>query len=134
MARSGETWREKLVAVSAILTLGLGLTALFLGFDWFWMVFVIGWVVVVPVLAILLEPGEETEATDEPPAQTSDQDALETLRDRYARGELDDAEFERRVEKLLENESIEQVEERVEKGKVEREQVERERERERAGR
>lgn len=115
MARSGESWREKIVAVAAILTLGLGLTALFLGVEWFWMIFVIGFAVVVPILAILLEEDEETESTDEPSGQTDEQDALETLRDRYARGELDDYEFERKVEKLVENESIEQVEERVEK-------------------
>lgn len=112
MARSN--WREKSVAVAAILTLGLGLLALFLGIDRFWIIFVIGWVVVVPLLAILFEPETDEESDDEPSVHT-DQDALETLRDRYARGELDDDEFERRVEKLVANESIEQVEERVER-------------------
>ena len=127
MARFGENWREKITGVAAILTLGLGLTALFLGIEWFWMIFVFGFAVVVPLLAILLETGEETESTDEPSGQPDEQDALETLRDRYARGELDDCEFERKVEKLVENESIEQIEARVEKEEVERE-------RERAGR
>jgi len=41
---------------------------------------------------------EDEDATDAEP------DPLESLRDRYARGELTDAEFERRVEALLETE------------------------------
>jgi 3-hydroxyacyl-CoA dehydrogenase len=38
--------------------------------------------------------------------ESETEDALETLRDRYARGELTDEEFERRVERLLETESV----------------------------
>jgi uncharacterized membrane protein len=121
MARPGASWREKSVPVAAILTLGVGIFAFLLGFEWFWMVFVLGWIVVVPLLAILFDESEVDRALDGS-SGSEPEDALETLRDRYARGELDDVEFERRVEKLLENESIEQVEERVEK------------ERERAGR
>jgi uncharacterized membrane protein len=41
---------------------------------------------------------EETTASDDP---------LEALRDRYARGELTEAEFERKVERLLETEDAE---------------------------
>jgi hypothetical protein len=45
---------------------------------------------------------------------TSDgrEDALGELRLRYARGEVDEAEFERRVERLLETESVAAAEER----------------------
>ncbi len=39
-----------------------------------------------------------------------DEDALQTLRRRYARGDLDEDEFERRLEMLLATESIEEVE------------------------
>ena len=42
-------------------------------------------------------------------ATTTDEDALETLRNRYARGEIDEAEFERRLEALLETESIDEA-------------------------
>lgn len=40
------------------------------------------------------------------------QEALETLRERYARGELTDEQFERKVERLLETETLEDVEDR----------------------
>jgi len=39
-------------------------------------------------------------------------DPLETLRERYARGELTDEQFERKLERLLETETIEDIEDR----------------------
>ncbi|WP_049895411.1 SHOCT domain-containing protein [Halopiger xanaduensis] len=48
------------------------------------------------------EPADETDSTPE--------DALERLRTRYADGDLSDAEFERRLETLVETETIADVE------------------------
>ena len=54
---------------------------------------------------------DEPTADDELPAAAGDsEDALERLRVRYADGELSDAEFERRLEVLLETETIADVE------------------------
>jgi hypothetical protein len=39
-------------------------------------------------------------------------DPLATLRERYARGELTDEQFERKVERLLETETLEDIEDR----------------------
>ena len=62
-------------------------------------VLVIGWFIVAPVLAILTyyedDEADDDAATDDPVA---------TLRERYARGELTEAEFERRLDQLLETE------------------------------
>jgi len=103
--------------VASLLVLGLGLVGLFAGFDWFWLVFVIGFAVVVPLVDTLF--GED-EAVDETPdrsapdaAPESKQDALDTLRERYARGDLSDAAFERKVERLLETETPESAREYV---------------------
>lgn len=46
--------------------------------------------------------------------ELDEDDALATLRARYARGELDDEEFERKVEALLETESPESARDRLE--------------------
>lgn len=47
--------------------------------------------------------GDATAESGESP----DDDPLATLRNRYARGEIDDVEFERRLERLLETEDVE---------------------------
>jgi len=48
-----------------------------------------------------------------------DEAALEALKRRYARGEIDEAEFERRTATLLENESVDDARERIERGDYE---------------
>lgn len=120
---------ERLTAATPILTLGIGLAALFLGQGWWWMVFVFGWVVATPLVAILFDEDEETvefeenvearvreemraalDADDGVDGVDERQDALDVLRERYAHGEIDEVEFERRVERLLETESIEDAE------------------------
>ncbi|WP_458209623.1 SHOCT domain-containing protein [Haladaptatus sp. NG-SE-30] len=124
MGDTSQTLAEQIPGVVALLVLGAGLTALFLGYDWFWMVFILGFAVVLPIIAIVSEAlfrkeGErKVEVSDE---ETDDQqDALDTLRDRYARGEIDEAEFERRVDMLLENETVEDVKARRERKEMEK--------------
>lgn len=88
--------------------LGAGFVALFLGVEWFWMIWVLGFAVVLPAVGILVDryPRSDEGATDGA-ASKSEDDALETLRERYASGDLGEAEFERRVERLLETEDRE---------------------------
>lgn len=124
MTRRSPAWREKLVPVTAILTLGVGLVALFLGYRWFWIAWVLGFAVVVPLLAVLIgEDESETESDrvrEYRPSTNEADEALAVLRERYARGEIDDAEFERQLQRLLETESIEQVERQVERERADR--------------
>ncbi|WP_436908152.1 SHOCT domain-containing protein [Halosimplex marinum] len=87
----------------AILTLPVGLlTALFVGAVPAAAVFVVGWFLLTPVLVTFAEevgallPGYG----DDEPDEASD-DPLAELKARYARGEIDDDEFERRVERLV---------------------------------
>ncbi|AHF98713.1 hypothetical protein HALLA_07450 [Halostagnicola larsenii XH-48] len=56
-----------------------------------------------------------TEETDRRPSGTTEpnnREALETLRARYAAGELTDEQFERKLERLLETETLEDLEQR----------------------
>jgi uncharacterized membrane protein len=92
------------------LTLLVAFALMFAGFEFFWVVFVVGFGGVLPMSLGLVKyyrPDEET-ARGEPAAKrsTETEDALEELRHRYARGELSDEEFDRRVERLLETESV----------------------------
>ena len=113
--------RENLTGLVSVLVTGIWMAALFLDFDW-WLAFMLfGYVVLVPVTALLFGDesdvaewwdddvegvGEETETST-----SEDDDALQELRSRYARGELTDEQFERKLERLLETETLEDVEE-----------------------
>jgi len=100
--------RSRVGSVIGSATLVLGLVALAAGFSWFWMVFVVGWVVVTPVAQWLADHYEAASGASGAEAAGRDEEAaaLEELRNRYARGDIDEAEFERRVERLLETESV----------------------------
>ncbi len=136
MADSGpvQRARENATGIVSVLVTGTWLVALFTGQSW-WLPFMLfGYIVIVPMTAMLFgdesdveqwwddadvstseestseestreesTTGESTESTDE---------ALQTLRDRYARGEITEAQFERKLERLLETETVEDLEER----------------------
>lgn len=106
-----DEWREETVAVVSILVLGAGFVAMYFGASWFWMVWVLGFVVVMPLLSILLDVDEDSESEPVPGSEAAVDGggAHETLRERYARGELTDEQFERKLERLLETETIEDV-------------------------
>lgn len=109
---------EALTAITAVATLPLMiLSFIFLGWQIGLLVMLVGWFLLVPVFAILSDVGtsaedeattRERERLESTSSHGSDDerdgtdDPLETLRDRYARGELDDEEFERQLEVLLE--------------------------------
>lgn len=139
---SGESPAERLrenateAAVTAVT--GLWLFGLFTGQSWWLAVLIVGYAAIVPLVALLYGDEEDRkewvedwwgEADESEPEVTererteSTSDALATLRERYARGELTDEQFERKLDRLLEVETVEDAEDW---------QRERERERERA--
>lgn len=132
----GDTSLESLVQTlvsGAIISLGVFLFVA--DWPWFWVVFLVGFVAVLPAATELAQRYEsradsieESDVTEkETDATESDrQAALATLRDRYASGEIGEDEFERRVERLLETESVEDAESAY--GESSAEDAERERE------
>lgn len=101
------SWDEML-AIFVLLTLGAGFVAMVAGIPYFWLIWVLGFAVVLPIFGILfLEDEADSElAEDERDADVST-DPLTSLRDQYARGDLTDEEFERKLDRLLETESPE---------------------------
>lgn len=111
---------ESLTAMVAVATLPLGiLAAIFLGLPEAAAVFVVGWLLLVPVFGILSNVGSDPEeierwmdvaerakAMSREDGAAAEEKPLEALRERYARGEIDDAEFEARVERLVATEEI----------------------------
>lgn len=105
--------KKRLLAVLSVLTFGL--TAFFAVVGLEFLVpttFVLGFFIVVPLVALLGDslPIVESEGDDGERVGVSDDlgdGPIAELRARYARGELTDAEFERRLERLLETEDVE---------------------------
>ena len=130
--RDGEGWDDdetplQSIAAGAVtfLTLGVGFGLLALGNPYFWVAFPVGFGGLMPMaigLARWFESREETRSRSEStPRREDDTDAaLADLRERYARGELDDEEFEARVERLLETESVADAKEFTERARTER--------------
>lgn len=108
--------RENATGIVATTVTGVWLAALMLGADWWLAALLFGYIVLVPITAMLFDPEESAEtdeAESERTAETTDVDgdadadeALARLRTEYAEGRLTDAEFERRVERLLETETV----------------------------
>lgn len=96
------------VAIAAIdsgVALIIGIFALLFGYN------------IIAALLGLESPASDTpeEAEADEPTVDDKQDALDRLRTRYAEGELTEAEFERRLETLLETETVGDVERYLEK-------------------
>ncbi|SFR58563.1 SHOCT domain-containing protein [Halogeometricum limi] len=73
-----------------------------------------GFCVLAVVLARAAPRDAESPEPNEVPPETSDT-ALATLRTRYARGELSEEQFEAKLERLVDVETLEDVEESVER-------------------
>ncbi|MEM4781644.1 MAG: SHOCT domain-containing protein [Halalkalicoccus sp.] len=140
-----ERLRENAVSVASMLVVAAGLLSLFTGIGPFWLVFLLGFLIVVPLVALLFgneteraewwdgvwgetdweewgewwgESRESDESSTHPEPRTrapkteSNRDALQTLRYRYAQGDLTDEQFERKLERLLETDTLENADDR----------------------
>ncbi|RXK47291.1 SHOCT domain-containing protein [Halorientalis pallida] len=92
--------------VVSLAVLAVGLGGLALGIDWAWIAFPVGYGGVLPLAVSRARSRADTTGTAGTVDGTTEaeDDALAALRRRYAEGEIDDVEFERRLERLLETE------------------------------
>lgn len=101
------------VTIGLILAVAFGLLAI--GYPWFWVVFIIGFAGILPAMLGLTKLYERRRAREREFTgnETADvdgsDDPLALLRHKYARGDLSDAEFERKLDRLLKTESPEDI-------------------------
>jgi hypothetical protein len=124
--REGASGEGILTELTVFAVLGAGFLGLFAGVSWFWAIWVFGFAVVLPVVSILEDRFRQSASNGPPPyapdhheetrstRREKQEDALETLKRRYAEGEIGEAEFEHRLEALVENEDVEDVRRRYE--------------------
>ena len=106
MPPSDNTEAIKLLIASTTtaLTLGTAFGLLALGFELFWILFPLGFGVVLPTALGFVELHHATTASDENRSPRNESDtARNELQQQYVRGELSGEEFERRLERLMEN-------------------------------
>jgi uncharacterized membrane protein len=123
-----ERFRRNASGIASTVVTGTWLAALFLGVEWWLPLMLFGYVVVVPVVALLFDEDEESEWVEDITADSTGEsdvddrlehvrDALDRLRARYAEGDLTDEQFERKLDRLLETETPEDAAEYVERGR-----------------
>lgn len=96
---------ETLVAGAVTtLTLLVAFGLMFAGVPYFWVAFPVGFGGLLPTALAVVRLYKRRPHSR---SASEQDDALATLRDRYARGDLADAEFERQVERLIETEDAE---------------------------
>jgi uncharacterized membrane protein len=112
---------EKKRLMGLVAVLSFGLTSLFTVLELGVLVpatFVVGFLILLPLVALLgedfplVEPADATAesaatATATAGSESREDDPVATLRRRYATGEIDETEFERRLDRLLETEELE---------------------------
>ncbi len=120
--------RQNATGIVSTVVTGVWLAALFLDQEW-WLPFMLfGYVVLVPVTAMLFGDEEEmaewwddSSTTVENKNTEKEDDPLEQLRARYARGELTEEQFERKLDRLLETETLEDIEDKKRRAESRRE-------------
>lgn len=106
--------RGNVTEIVSLLVTGAWLAALVTGQGWWLPVMLVGYVVVVPLTALLFGDrdtidewwDEDVSMPDRSVRSEADESPVEALKRRYAEGELTDREFERKLEHLLETDRI----------------------------
>jgi uncharacterized membrane protein len=120
-----ERFKQNASGIAATVVTGTWLAALLLNVEWWLPLMLFGYIVIVPVVAMLFDEDDEEEQEGEIKSDSTSRtaetartpldaersedvgDALERLRARYAEGDLTDEQFDRKLDRLLATETPE---------------------------
>ena len=124
--------KDNITGITSLLVTLVWLGALFTGQNWWLAALFMGYMIIVPLIALLYGNEDDREtwwntcygrctgmlsSTHTEKISTeikeSDETPLETLQHRYARDELTDEQFERKLDQLLETKTLEDVADRA---------------------
>ena len=110
--------KKRLIGLIAILSFGLtSLSAVLLPAPLVTLgpaLFITGFFILIPLVLVLGEDFPLVAADEDDAASATAERPVAALRDRYASGEIDEAEFERRLDRLLETEDLDERFDRAE--------------------
>lgn len=118
--------KDTVTSIASLLVTLVWMLALFTGQSWWLAALLIGYMVIVPLVVLLYGDESDREtwwntcsgwctgmiSNTSTEVDDTEETPLETLQRRYTRGELTDEQFERKLDQLLETETLEDVADR----------------------
>lgn len=115
---------DNITQVTSTIITGVWLAALFTGLSWWLSFMLFGYIVIVPLTALLFGDEEDIEEWWDSDIQTDEEnqeDPIKNLKNKYVNGQMSEAEFDRKLQKLIETENIDDREFRDIKDSIDRE-------------
>jgi uncharacterized membrane protein len=115
---------DNITQVTSTIITGVWLVALFTGQSWWLSFMLFGYIIVVPLTALIFGDEEDIEEWWDSDVQTDkekQEEPIKNLKNKYVNGQISEKEFDRKLQKLIDTENIEDREFRDIKDSIDQE-------------